>query len=463
MTGKDVVIIGGGLSGALVALQLARQWQSSQLRITIVEKRSDVGPGLAYTVPSDLCKLNVPADQMGAFPEDPAGFFNWVKLRERSITGDQFVTRRLYGEYLKSLLEELRRAPPAQLVFTTIKDEAIDISPLDAACRYTVTLASGSTLKADLCALALGNIPRASFAGLRDQKVLLSPYDQDTYRGISECQRILIIGSSLTAVDAVLEAKGRGFRGEYTLLSRHGRLPLAHEAVQQSKLEIDPRLGAQSEVARLGLNGLTRLVISEALRLGSSQPVIAALRPNLHVIWSRFSMREKSRFLRLLRPIWEIHRHRIPRQHHDTLNQLMEQRKLSLVSGRIRAVSAKQSQVEVKLSEAHAIRGVNSKEVSGMTTLWFDRAILCAGPEGDLAKVEMPLIKELLHKGGLRVGTLGLGVSISYDFFGAGSPHSIALIGPLQREDLWEITAVREIRAEAAKIAKEWSEAKELN
>lgn len=456
MIEKDVVIIGGGLSGALVALQLARQWHSSPpLRITIVERRSEVGQGLAYTVPSDLCKLNVPADQMGAFPEDPAGFFNWIKLRDQSITGDQFVTRRLFGEYVKSLLEELRSSPPPGITLNTLSDEAIDISSLDSNDRYTVRLASGGKLAADFCVLALGNIPRASFAGVSDPEVLQSPYDPDTYRGIAECKKVLIIGSSLTAVDAVLEAKGRGFSGEYTVLSRHGRLPLAHEAAQQPKLEIDPRLGAQSQVTRLGLNRLTRLVSSEALRLGSSQPVIALLRPNLQAIWSGFSMREKSRFLRLLRPIWEVHRHRIPGQHRDTLDQLIDQGKLSLISGRIHSVSPKESRIEVTF---HAAKGGETKGNDEVTRSRFDRVILCAGPEGDLTKVKMPLIRALLYKGALKIGPLGLGASINYDFFGSGSHRSIALIGPLQREELWEITAVREIRVEAAKIAKEWSD-----
>jgi uncharacterized NAD(P)/FAD-binding protein YdhS len=75
----------------------------------------------------------------------------------------------------------------------------------------------------------------------------------------------------------------------------------------------------------------------------------------------------------------------------------------------------------------------------------FDAAFLCVGPEGDISRMTNPLVQNLLRRGLVKPGPLKLGIVES-------APH-LWVIGPLQRENLWEITAARELREEAEKIA----------
>ena len=52
-----------------------------------------------------------------------------------------------------------------------------------------------------------------------------------------------------------------------------------------------------------------------------------------------------------------------------------------------------------------------------------------------------PLIRNLLRRGLITPGPLRLGI--------VQSAQKLTVVGPLQREILWEITAVRELREEA--------------
>jgi hypothetical protein len=67
----------------------------------------------------------------------------------------------------------------------------------------------------------------------------------------------------------------------------------------------------------------------------------------------------------------------------------------------------------------------------------------------------MPLAQNLLRRGLLAAGELSLGAVIPPLALPEQHIHRLKLLGPLQRESLWEITAVREIRIEAEKIANE--------
>src|ERR1700689_3227283 len=63
-------IIGGGLSGALVAIQLLRK-ATAPLRVVLIEPRAEVGRGIAYSTSSPSHLLNVRAGNMSIFPEEP--------------------------------------------------------------------------------------------------------------------------------------------------------------------------------------------------------------------------------------------------------------------------------------------------------------------------------------------------------------------------------------------------------
>jgi uncharacterized NAD(P)/FAD-binding protein YdhS len=65
-----IAIIGGGVSGSLVAAQVLRH-AASPLHLLLIERSGPPGRGVAYGTQCPDHLLNVPAGRMGAFPEEP--------------------------------------------------------------------------------------------------------------------------------------------------------------------------------------------------------------------------------------------------------------------------------------------------------------------------------------------------------------------------------------------------------
>src|SRR5579863_9390773 len=107
-TKKSVVIIGGGASGVLTAYRLSRLYKSA--RILIVDPRSELGLGLAYSTPSLRHLLNVPAGKISALPDQPNHFLNWLRRNhDPAATEKTFAPRAVFGRYIQSLLASTSR------------------------------------------------------------------------------------------------------------------------------------------------------------------------------------------------------------------------------------------------------------------------------------------------------------------------------------------------------------------
>ena len=111
-----VAIIGGGASGTLVAAQLLRRHHPAGLRVVLIERGAEIGRGVAYSTPHDYHRLNVPIEQMGALPRDPRHFLRWASRRGAGLVVGDFAPRGLFGDYLRSLLDEAERAAGKDVV-----------------------------------------------------------------------------------------------------------------------------------------------------------------------------------------------------------------------------------------------------------------------------------------------------------------------------------------------------------
>src|SRR4051812_4453995 len=95
-----IVIIGGGVSGALSAHHLRRLFAHAS--IIIVDPHSATGLGLAYSTPSLRHLLNVPAGKISALPDQPDHFLNWLRANyDQNATVDTFAPRAVFGQYIQ--------------------------------------------------------------------------------------------------------------------------------------------------------------------------------------------------------------------------------------------------------------------------------------------------------------------------------------------------------------------------
>jgi uncharacterized NAD(P)/FAD-binding protein YdhS len=75
METPSVAVIGAGLSGTMLTLQLLRH-APADARIYLIERTTPAGSGLAYSTSQPGHLLNVPAARMSAFADKDSHFLD---------------------------------------------------------------------------------------------------------------------------------------------------------------------------------------------------------------------------------------------------------------------------------------------------------------------------------------------------------------------------------------------------
>jgi uncharacterized NAD(P)/FAD-binding protein YdhS len=147
-----VLIVGGGFSGTLLAINLLRH---DGPRVTLVERRStQLARGVAYSAADESHLLNGRAGNMSVFPDDRTHFVRW--LTDNGLGGAaSFVPRTLYGRYLHELLDAARNSGGDRL--TLVEGEVVALAA--EGDMLAARLADGQALQVDRAVLALGNLP----------------------------------------------------------------------------------------------------------------------------------------------------------------------------------------------------------------------------------------------------------------------------------------------------------------
>ncbi len=440
----EIAIVGGGCSGALVAAHLLRNGFSD--RIAIIETRARLGHGLAYSTQFEQHLLNVPAGKMSAFPEQPGHFLEWLRAHNwPGSAPEAFAPRRVYGEYIEDVLKTAVRAQPGSK-FRHICAEVVDAHV--AADGVLLTLHDGSTVEAAKVVLALGNPASAPFDRAPIQSMggrwHVSPWLEDALRVRFAGERILLVGTGLTAVDSALALHGQTLPCMTYMISRRGILPQVHD------LRRAPGSPPVFEEPR-NIRSMFHQLRAEISRLreadGCWRMAVDALRPVSNELWRRLPLADRSRFLRHLKTYWEAHRHRMKPQVRRRMGELRAQGKVEVIAGRIRGSARKSEAVEMTIAQRSG----------GDRLLQVDRAINCTGIHEEYRKDPRRLIRSLIESGLASANDLGIGFRT--DEFGGlvdvrGRPSTVLFVlGPPRRGELFETTAVPEIRCQAESVA----------
>jgi len=437
---EKVIIVGGGFSGVLLAINLIRHDGPSAV---LIERGSQAGRGLAYSTHHPDHLLNVRAANMSAFPDQPDHFVEWLSARSWP-NANPFVPRKTYGDYLAELLGETMRAHGERL--TVKMGEAVEIDNGEA---IGVRLHDGEIVKGDKLVLALGNLPPSFPDNLDPEEIgkyyLNDPWSPDLGNNFGKDDHVLVIGTGLTMVDVVLALESKGHTGRITAISRRGLIPRVHDNGGTARPALADRPSGE-------LSGLLRNVRRRSLAIGW-RAAIDELRPYTQAMWLSASIEQKRRFLRHLRPWWDVHRHRISPQIGKRIQELIGSGRLSIEAGRNLRFEAVDDGVTVTW---------HSRGEGATRHLRANRIVNCTGLQCDLARTRDHLLRDLIARGIAHQDSLGLGLSV--DIHGrlvgkGGESKRIFAIGPMSRGTFWEITAVPDIRKQAWILARHLSNA----
>src|ERR1700689_2952111 len=220
----DILIIGGGFSGTMLAVHLLRH---RDLSIAVVDRGALPGRGLAYGSPHQFHLLNVPAGEMSAWPDAPDDFLRWARTHyDASLQERSFPPRTVYGAYLGGVLEATLDEFGKER-FRWIQDEARSLHRRKG--RLAVQTNLGTELLASVVVLATGNFPPAN-PRLPGLKSSASSYFQfawakNALEDLPTNGSVLLLGSGLTSVDLIMVLKSKGLRGVIHVLSHKGLFP----------------------------------------------------------------------------------------------------------------------------------------------------------------------------------------------------------------------------------------------
>lgn len=444
----NITIIGAGLSGMLLSIQLLKQAKGLQpLTITLIDRYPGDQMGVAYSSNEECLLLNVPACRMSAFADDAAHFMKRVNDVGSKTGPWDFLPRKLYRKYLHELLQEAVEENPYTSV-TRICGEATDITMNNG---VAMVLVNDKTIPSDKVVLAPGNflprplsVPDGAF--YNSPFYSADPWRDDFFSSISSDAAVVLIGTGQTTVDIVQRLHARKHTGKITAISRHGWLPLSHSSFSPYPSFYGEVIGL-STIAEV-LRCVRKHFANAASKGMDVREVIDSMRPYTQELWMKLPLAEKGRFLRHLFRHFEIVRSRIPPENMSVVNAMRQSGQLVIVKGRIINMEAREEYAEI-----HYTDGADGKEKAVTAAA----VINATGPELDYTKVDQPLIRNLLRSGLIEPHPLGLGISahpngavISND---QNAGNVLFTLGSAMRGVLWEVIAVPEIRAQASQLA----------
>ncbi len=429
-----VAVIGAGFSGVLTALRLLLDPDGPV--VVLIERGPRFARGGAFSTTSPHHLLNVRAANMSAFVEDPRHFLDWLA---DEAAGQAFVTRDQYGRYLQALLRRAASGDGARRLVLE-HDEVMTVSSVEDG--WALRMGVGKVLRVDAVVLALGHQPPPPPPGL-DPALTLSPrYWADPWTSEAPplgARSALLVGAGLTAVDLTLSLQAARPGMAIAALSRHGLAPRPHgEAAEVEAAPAEPPRGGP-----LALLRQTRRAAG-----GDWRAAIDALRPQVQSLWRRWSRAEQGRFLRHLKPWWDVHRHRMAPAVASRIDSLQADGRLRLEAGRLLDLRAETDTVVARWIP----RG--SREIRREA---FDLVVNCAGPQSDASQWSAGLIGQMLEAGQVRCDFWRLGLEVdgrSRVVDADGRAHAtLFAVGPVARGHFYEVVSVADIRLQAAECA----------
>jgi uncharacterized NAD(P)/FAD-binding protein YdhS len=448
---KKIIIIGGGLSGCLLTINLLRYATTKErVGVSLIDRNPENNLGSAYSSYDECLLLNVPACRMGAFSSDPKHFLAWALDKGVPVNGWDFLPRKLYKYYIQELLRHALHEKNASITLDRIHGEAVDILIRDG--QAEVFMHDDKSFLADHVVLALGNFPPRdpsinNRGFIKSKYYFQNPWTSEPFVSLSQNDPVFLIGTGQTMVDMIMSLNKRRHKGKIIALSRHGYLPVAHTTYETypSFYKEIKNLVDITEIFRVIMKHFDKADKMEC----EKNAVIDSLRPKTQEIWMQLPINEKERFLRHLFRYWEIIRSRIPQESEAIVKQMLSSGQLTIIAGRIKDIAPKEKSVDIYYSS----RGDSLLKMETTNLL-----INCIGPEMDYNKIDHPLIKNMLDHGIIQPDSLKLGINalpngaiihkdgtVSDVFYTLGSPL---------RGILWEVIAVPEIRLQAEQLAR---------
>jgi uncharacterized NAD(P)/FAD-binding protein YdhS len=303
---------------------------------------------------------------------------------------------------------------------------------------------------ADIVALCLGNPvaelpPTLQAVAARPGMIVADPWAPAALAEIPTNAHVLILGTGLTMADVVVSLRENGHRGPILAVSRRGLLP---------RLRADMPVEVHGKVAtglspRATLHAVRRAVRESSEAGQSWHGVLEAVRAQNGALWTAWSVAEQRRFLRHLKPFWDVHRFQMAPQVEAVLASALARQQLSVMRGSLRSVVPEGERLAVTLRPRGSAFG-------GERVERVDAIVNCTGPSRQ-ALLRNPALASLATQGLVRGDALHLGIDVDplcRALAINGAPvDGLFVVGPPTRGTVGEVSGAAEVAEQAKAVA----------
>ncbi len=450
-----VAIIGGGFTGAACAYHLAGKLAGGAAGIVVFEPRSVLGGGLAYDTDERAHRINVPASRMTLVPEDGDHFQRWLESSGAladdpdAITpdGHAFARRFAFGRYVADSLAPLVASGAIEHRRSRVR--ALTGSP---AGLWNIAAEDGSVLEADIVVLATTHPSPQPPAAVDRVLAGHAGYVPDAtvpgaLSGIGVEDRVLIVGTGLTAADVIATLDAGGHRGLITAVSRRGLRSRGHNlsAQEPSGDFLDPPACSARALLRR-----VRNTLAEAQAAGVSwHAVFDRLRGQGGDIWRALPVAERRRLVRFLRPYWDVHRFRIAPQLEAVIDRRLADGTLAFHAAAISVVN--------RSADGGIVVDFRARRGGEPFQRQVDSVVITTGPGHVSVLSSQPFLASLAEAGNLQPDAVGLGIAVNEQSrtIGAGgdAAETLYVAGPLARGTFGELMGLPQVTEHAVFVA----------
>lgn len=270
-------IVGGGASALALIDQITQQLQGlsyNEIIIYVIEKNHFLGPGNAYSLDTDSNILNTKAGYITAFKDKPGDFFQWLNenpakwekyFPNLQIDEHTYAPRSLFGIYMRESFSKVtKHALAKNIIIVPVQAEVVDIFSSIDIKKQTLITDCGLQIISDYTVLACGTLSKNSSSSNGHSNIYSNPYPINVLKSsIKTDSSVSIIGSRLSAIDAVIGLIEGGHQGKIYMHSRSGLFPSVRGTQGRYKNKFLDNNYIKSNYKELTLAELTTLFYRE--------------------------------------------------------------------------------------------------------------------------------------------------------------------------------------------------------
>jgi uncharacterized NAD(P)/FAD-binding protein YdhS len=398
---KTIHVVGNGAAGIAMVVRLIRDhhenitWYGGQsVWQEFVGRAVEGFPyGMAYRTNNQNHYLNAPARSMSIPGEVTFPDFLMEQRHHpvtRSYADEAFAPRSVYRQYLRKVLENH---------WTDIQKHTVFLPELPEVTEELMEHQNPIIL----CCGAKHQVN-----DYMSDRGIQNPWDFD-YARLEKADHIRIYGSGLTALDTAISVWTVNPNAHIDFISRNGRFPLVAGDIDRTHFD----------AIRRKISGLLSVrEIFSTLRKDSVvygwQAVMESMRHEWKHLWRLLPMEERIRFTKRLKPIWEIHRHKMIPETADFLK-----------------------------NHSHNIYKIQVGNRSYQNMSRVDFEFNATGV--DTNPYNNTLVKSMIHKRMVSSGLIGTSTIGLQGDESCKVGHGIWCVGAYMRPERWEATAMADI------------------